>query len=352
MTGAPPAVLVAFDTASTPDRISGAAHIGASRVTSRRWALLPSPSTPDHTRFAVSLNGRTIGELGVRCRVAGARWSALVEVSGDMSDPEVSAGVGAFAAAFAEVVRATDPSLRQIAGQPSSTHPLPPPPPPPPPPAAPPATAASAQRLPPFPPPPPPPPPPQPNVAQAFAAIPAPPPPPPPPPAAPLPQHQVAPAFAPPPAAIPAPRPEAWAPAAPPPTSRESIEAEAEAEATVLTPRSRAARAPSWTLTLSDGMTFAVTGATVIGRRPTPPALHADAATLALPDPQRMLSKTHALIEVEADAIWVTDLDSTNGTDIISGDGTARTIAPHERCRVLSGQTVSFGELPVRVDRP
>ena len=195
-----------------------------------------------------------------------------------MSDPEVSSGVGAFATAFADVVRATDPSLRQIAGTPSSSHPLPPPPP-----AAPPATAASAQRLPPFPPPPPPPPPPQPNVAQAFAAIPAPPPPPPPPPAAPLPQHQVAPAFAPPPAAIPAPRPEAWAPAAPPPTSRESIEAEAEAEATVLTPRSRAARAPSWTLTLSDGMTFAVTGATVIGRRPTPPALHADAATLALP---------------------------------------------------------------------
>ena len=132
MTGAPPAVLVAFDTASTPDRISGAAHISASRVTSRRWALLPSPSTPDHTRFAVSLNGNTIGELGVRCRIAGARWSALVEVSGDMSDPEVSSGVGAFATAFADVVRATDPSLRQIAGTPSSSHPLPPPPPPPP----------------------------------------------------------------------------------------------------------------------------------------------------------------------------------------------------------------------------
>ena len=131
MTGAPPAVLVAFDTASTPDRISGAAHISASRVTSRRWALLPSPSTPDHTRFAVSLNGNTIGELGVRCRIAGARWSALVEVSGDMSDPEVSSGVGAFATAFADVVRATDPSLRQIAGTPSSSHPLPPPPPPP-----------------------------------------------------------------------------------------------------------------------------------------------------------------------------------------------------------------------------
>ena len=128
MTGAPPAVLVAFDTASTPDRISGAAHISASRVTSRRWALLPSPSTPDHTRFAVSLNGNTIGELGVRCRIAGARWSALVEVSGDMSDPEVSSGVGAFATAFADVVRATDPSLRQIAGTPSSSHPLPPPP--------------------------------------------------------------------------------------------------------------------------------------------------------------------------------------------------------------------------------
>ncbi|GAA2966536.1 FHA domain-containing protein [Microbacterium schleiferi] len=146
--------------------------------------------------------------------------------------------------------------------------------------------------------------------------------------------------------------PEAWAPAAPPLTSRESAEAEAEAEATVLTPRSRAARAPSWTLTLPDGTTFAVTGTTVIGRRPTPPAPRTDATPLALPDPQKMLSKTHALIEVEADAIWVTDLDSTNGTDIISGDGTASTIAPRERCRVLSGQTVSFGELPVRVDKP
>lgn len=374
MTGASPAVLAAFDTASTPDRISGAAHISASRVTSRRWALLPAPSTPDQTRFAISLGGRAIGELAIRCRIAGARWSALIEVSGDLSDPEVHAGITAFATAFADAVRAMDPSLRQIAAAPGgSPRPTPPPPPgfgglplPPPPPArpvaplpsAPPAritpAASPAHIAPPRGPVPPPPPPP--IAPPAFGGSPIPPTPavvaaPPTPPAYPAPPAPPLPpatAFAPTPAApTPPAEPAAWAQSTPAPIADDD-----ESEATVLTPRSRAARVRPWTLTLPDGATFAVIGATVVGRRPSAPASHPDATVLTLPDPQKMLSKTHALIEVETEAVWITDLDSTNGTDLVSPDGTVSPLTPRERSRVVDGQTLSFGELPVRFDAP
>lgn len=119
-------------------------------------------------------------------------------------------------------------------------------------------------------------------------------------------------------------------------------------EATVLTPRAQAARGPRWALSLPDATTVPLSGTCVVGRRPVPPPESPDAEPIALADPLKTLSKTHALIEVANDGLWITDLGSTNGTEITTGDGTARPARAHERISVLEGDTIAFGDLVVR----
>ncbi|MFV0287360.1 MAG: FHA domain-containing protein, partial [Demequina sp.] len=56
-----------------------------------------------------------------------------------------------------------------------------------------------------------------------------------------------------------------------------------------------------------------------LGRQPDP---HATGDTLvAVDDPDRTVSKTHARLEHDDGATWVTDLGSTNGTELLDEDG-------------------------------
>jgi pSer/pThr/pTyr-binding forkhead associated (FHA) protein len=76
---------------------------------------------------------------------------------------------------------------------------------------------------------------------------------------------------------------------------------------------------------------FIPTGAKLtIGRGP--------GCDLVLPDPQRSMSKSHAVIEMVAGEIWVTDLHATNGTFV---DGKLVT----SRTRVRDGSTLTFGKV-------
>lgn len=82
----------------------------------------------------------------------------------------------------------------------------------------------------------------------------------------------------------------------------------------------------------------------VVGRRPARPAEMPTAQLVPLPDPEKILSKTHALIEVGAAGAWVTDLGSTNGTELIEAQG-ARECPAHERVALQPGARLRFGGL-------
>ncbi|MCM3696114.1 FHA domain-containing protein [Microbacterium oleivorans] len=130
------------------------------------------------------------------------------------------------------------------------------------------------------------------------------------------------PASAPSPAASPAP---AWSPpslapatpAAPPAAPAASWPTGTEVEEqTVIA----AHRRPAASLRLPNGQTVALAGdLVVLGRNPSPPAEAPGAHAVAVDDPTKTISKTHALLRRDAGGWSITDLSSTNG--VIVGDG-------------------------------
>jgi hypothetical protein len=64
---------------------------------------------------------------------------------------------------------------------------------------------------------------------------------------------------------------------------------------------------------------------------------------LALADLSRTLSKTHALLEWSGSVLWVTDLDSANGSVLVSPDGERRPLVPGIRGPAAIGWTVECG---------
>lgn len=101
-------------------------------------------------------------------------------------------------------------------------------------------------------------------------------------------------------------------------------------------------------LTIDDGTTFAVTGPTVIGRDPIPPA-GSSWEVQAIPDLTRTVAKNHALLEPDADGVWVTDLGSTNGTTVLAGDGRRQAVTRGARVQAQPGGRVAVGSRLVLV---
>jgi hypothetical protein len=82
--------------------------------------------------------------------------------------------------------------------------------------------------------------------------------------------------------------------------------------------------------------------ALVLGRRPRP--IEDGDLVITVDDPQRTVSSVHARLEVGAEDAWVTDLDSTNGSDLLTEDGASRRIPPQQRMRVEDGTRMRIGD--------
>jgi hypothetical protein len=81
-----------------------------------------------------------------------------------------------------------------------------------------------------------------------------------------------------------------------------------------------------WELVLPDGSTADLSGDVVIlGRNPVADPAHPRAQLLAIADPTRTVSKTHARLERRGEVWRIVDLGSTNGTQV---NGTKITEAP------------------------
>lgn len=100
---------------------------------------------------------------------------------------------------------------------------------------------------------------------------------------------------------------------------------------------------------VSGGEPILLVRPAVVGRDPDNISLYPDAVPIALADPERSVSKTHAALAPTLDGVWVTDLHSTNGTRIEQRN---RTVAatPDVPAPALGGAVIRFGRTAYRVE--
>ena len=129
-----------------------------------------------------------------------------------------------------------------------------------------------------------------------------------------------------------------------PPVQRPAID-----DATVVKPSRRAV--PTWRLVIEGLDAITVEGVLYLGRKPVVGAEHPQARLLAVDDEARSVSKTHAMLEVDADALWVHDLHSTNGVWVVPAGEEAIEVTPGERALVPAGSELELGDFVIQIER-
>lgn len=125
--------------------------------------------------------------------------------------------------------------------------------------------------------------------------------------------------------------------------------AEDDIDATRVATRRRAGS--PWRLVLPDGRQHVVEGVTLVGRDPSPSAEWPDATLLAVDDPAKSVSKTHAVIEADSEGLWITDLASTNGVVVVAPDGTEADSDDETRLRIAPGSDIELGDYILQVEK-
>lgn len=116
----------------------------------------------------------------------------------------------------------------------------------------------------------------------------------------------------------------------------------------VPTPIGARATGTTWRLVLADGQHITVAGSLVLGRDPAV-ADHPLARPVAVTDPAKSVSKTHAIIDREGSGLLVTDLHSTNGVTVTGRDGNRTVLEPGERVALPAGARLLLGEFGIDV---
>ncbi|MGC0271904.1 RDD family protein [Pseudactinotalea sp. Z1739] len=104
-------------------------------------------------------------------------------------------------------------------------------------------------------------------------------------------------------------------------------------------------------LTVDDGVSVTVSGNGLIGRRPQAGPGERVAHLVAVDDPGRSLSRTHAAFGIDGDELWVQDRGSANGTVVVSADGTTTRAFPGTRVPVPEDGRIEAGERSITVQR-
>ncbi|TWG81969.1 FOG: FHA domain [Cellulosimicrobium cellulans J34] len=149
----------------------------------------------------------------------------------------------------------------------------------------------------------------------------------------------------------PAPAPATPAPAAVPPTAAPAAPTaepdEAEWDSTRLTARDVRAMDPApdvaVVIELESGERRPVDRPTLLGRNPQAPD-DGPWNLVAVDDPTRSVSKTHAELRVDPSGLWLTDRGSTNGTVVSVPGAPPRVAEPGARVRVPVGATIHVGD--------
>jgi hypothetical protein len=117
-------------------------------------------------------------------------------------------------------------------------------------------------------------------------------------------------------------------------------------DATIITPRRRT----GWFVVDPSGTRHPISNRTVFGRAPVRPATMQDAALLALTDPSKSLSKTHAVVTPTPHGLVIEDVGSTNGVIITSPDGAESTAAVGVETPLEPGSVLELGEFVLRIE--
>ena len=105
---------------------------------------------------------------------------------------------------------------------------------------------------------------------------------------------------------------------------------------------------PRWTISTPSGERRVIDGPVLVGRDPDP-ALVGGATVWAIDEPELSMSKTHALLGIEAGVAWVEDWHSTNGVALHRGEA-ALVIEPHARTPLRDGDVIELGTFKVTVE--
>ena len=79
-----------------------------------------------------------------------------------------------------------------------------------------------------------------------------------------------------------------------------------------------------------------------LGRRPD--ASDPEDQLVVVDDPDGSVSKTHLRLEYRGDSVWVTDLGSTNGSEMVDDTGEASALPRGARMRIDDGASVRIGQ--------
>ncbi len=96
-------------------------------------------------------------------------------------------------------------------------------------------------------------------------------------------------------------------------------------------------------LELESGRRVTVTGTALIGRNPQATG-EGPVVLVAVEDPTRSVSKTHAEMGVDAGGFWLVDRGSTNGTILTRPGGAPQGLEPGVRATVTVGSVVQVGD--------
>jgi len=107
----------------------------------------------------------------------------------------------------------------------------------------------------------------------------------------------------------------------------------------------------AWRLVLPDGSTHPVAGTTVIGRQPDAAAAPGATATLAIDDPDGLVSKSHAVIELNGGRLGVRDLGSTNGAVVLAADGSESEVSSESSTALDVGYEIELGSFVIRIEK-
>lgn len=111
------------------------------------------------------------------------------------------------------------------------------------------------------------------------------------------------------------------------------------------------ARPGAWQLVQADGRRSELGISTVLGRDPVVPDARPHATPVRFDDPARSLSKTHALIDVEAGRVLLQELNSTNGIVVTTATGIRNEMPAGSRRQLSSGDCIELGEFKLWVVR-
>ena len=125
-------------------------------------------------------------------------------------------------------------------------------------------------------------------------------------------------------------------------------EPQVDVEATRMSTRRETAS--SWRLVLQDGQRHPIDPVVLIGRDAAADARWPGARLVSVIDSTKSVSKTHAVIEIDAAGVWITDLRSTNGVFVEQPEGTEFDLEPGIRTAVAPGSEVLLGDYSLTVE--